>query len=105
MISRLQKLLDLYEKDPSDAFIRYGIALEYSSLQQYNDALDWFERLRSDVPDYLPTYYMLGGLYSRTGRPEQARVVYEEGIAVARRANDMHTLSEIRAAIDELDEE
>ncbi len=105
MMSRLQKLLELYEKDPSDAFIRYGIALEYSSLQQHDSAAEWFERLRSDTPDYLPTYYMLGGLYAKLGKPNMARTIYEEGISTAQRANDMHTLSEIRAAIDELDEE
>lgn len=105
MTSRLQKLLELYEKDTADAFVRYGIALEYSSLQHYDNAVEWFERLRSETPDYLPTYYMLGGLYAKLGRVDEARVVYEEGADIARRSNDMHTLSEIRAALDELDDE
>src|ERR1700754_334164 len=104
-MTRLQKLLDFYQTDPSDPFVLYGIALEYSSLQQFDDALHWFERLRSEMPDYLPTYYMLGGLYAKLGRTEQAQTVYSEGVDLARRTNDMHTLSEIRAAMDELEEE
>lgn len=105
MSLRLQQLLDFHRKDPSDAFVRYGIALEYTSQQQYDNALTWFEGLRIEAPDYLPTYYMLGDLYRRLDRPSEARSVYEEGVLVAQRARDMHTLSELRAALDELDDE
>lgn len=105
MSSRLQQLLDFHRKDPSDTFIRYGIALEYTSQQQYEEALSWFEALRTGFPDYLPTYYMLGDLYRRLNRLSDARAVYTEGVAVARKANDMHTLSEINAALDELDDD
>lgn len=105
MTSRLQKLLEFHRADPSDAFTRYGIALEYSSAGQFDSAIEWFENLRSDSPDYLPTYYMLGSLYGRLGNPDKARTVLQEGIAVARRANDMHTLSELRAALDDIDDD
>lgn len=105
MSSRLQQLLDFHRKDPSDTFIRYGIALEYTSQQQYEEALSWFEALRTSFPDYLPTYYMLGDLYRRLNRLSEARTVYTEGVAVARQAKDMHTLSEINAALDELEDD
>jgi predicted Zn-dependent protease len=105
MSSRLQQLLDFHRKDPSDAFIRYGIALQYTSQQQYDEALSWFEDLRTGFPDYLPTYYMLGDLYRRLNRFSDARTVYGEGLQIARRANDTHTFSEISAALDELEDE
>lgn len=104
MDSRLQKLLAFYEKDPTDAFVQYGIALEYSSLQQNEQALLWFEKLRTEHSDYLPTYYMLGELYQRLHAPDKARRVYEEGIQLSRQVNDMHTLSELSAALDDMEE-
>lgn len=104
MTPRLQKLLEFHEKDPSDAFVQYGIALEYASVQQDDQALVWFEKLRSKHPDYLPTYYMLGELYQRLDAPDKARAVYEEGIQLARKTGDMHTLSELRAALDDIEE-
>ncbi len=104
-MSRLEKLLALYNDDPNDTFVRYGIALEYSALKENAVALEWFEGLRHDAPDYVPTYYMLAGVYRALDKPEEARTVYQEGLRVARAVGDTHTFSELSAALEELDDE
>jgi tetratricopeptide (TPR) repeat protein len=103
--TRLENLLALYEEDNNDAFVRYGIALEYNALKDYNTAITWFEALRTNVPDYVPTYYMLAGVYRAMGKLHDAKAVYEEGLQAAQRAGDSHAFAELSAALEELEEE
>jgi tetratricopeptide (TPR) repeat protein len=104
-MTRLEKLLALYEDDKNDAFVRYGIALEYNAMQEYDAAITWFEGLRKDSPDYVPTYYMLAGVYRAVGKFDEAKAVYNEGLQAARKAGDNHAFAELSAALEELEEE
>ncbi len=105
MSVRLGKLLEFYEQDKNDTFVRYGIALEYRALKDYDEALKWLQKLRRDFTDYLPTYYQLGELYQLLGDLDNARSTFEEGVRIARTARDLHTASELQAALDEVENE
>lgn len=96
--ARLQKLLEFFEKDPSDPFLRYALATEYLKLKEYPTALVYFEDLVKDHPKYIATYYHLGKLYETLGRREDAIQIYQQGMNVARGANDSHAFTELRAA-------
>jgi len=37
-MSRLEKLKDMLKDDPTDAFVRYGLAMEYRTEEQYEEA-------------------------------------------------------------------
>lgn len=104
-MNRLEQLLTLYEDDKTDPFVRYGIALEYNARQQYDEAIAWFEALRNDAPDYVPTYYMLAGVYRAVGRTNDAHAVYRAGLAAAQQADDRHAFAELSAALEELEDE
>ncbi|MCS6808167.1 MAG: tetratricopeptide repeat protein [Bacteroidota bacterium] len=104
MQSRLEQLFELHREDPNDPFIRYAIALEYQSRQDYAQALAWYEELRRIAPDYVPTYYMLASVYRALHQLDAARAIYYHGIDAARQAGDTHALSELSAALEELDE-
>ena len=45
-----------YEKDPNDPFVLYGIALEYMSENQYQEADSFFRKLLEQNPDYVAGY-------------------------------------------------
>jgi Tfp pilus assembly protein PilF len=105
MTNRLEQLLEVHNEDPKDAFTRYAIALEYNARNDYAIAIQWFEALRADDADYVPTYYMLAGVYRAADDPEAAKDVYEAGLRAAKRAGDTHTAAEISAALEELLEE
>lgn len=105
MNNRLKQLLDIYRDEPDDAFTRYAIALEYNARKEYQAAQDWFERLRADEPEYVPTYYMLAGVYRATDEPQKALEIYRAGLQAAKKAGDAHALSELAAALEELEEE
>lgn len=102
-MSRLDQMLAFLESDPNDPFTRYAVALELNGAGRAEEALAHLEKLRTESPDYLPTYYQLGGLLRSLERTADAQAAYEQGCAVARRAGDTHTLAELQAALDELD--
>jgi tetratricopeptide (TPR) repeat protein len=102
-LARLEKLQDLLALDPSDSFTRYAIGLEYAKSENYAEAIRTLEELRKLDRNYVPNYYMLGGYYRQMGDNENAKLIYEEGIAMARAANDRHAMGELQAALDELE--
>jgi len=104
-MARLEKLQALLEADPADSFTRYAIGLEFAKAGKYEDAIHTLEELREQDPAYVPTYYMLAGYYRKTGDKESAKLIYQEGIVQAQTANDRHSMSELQAALDEVDDE
>ena len=104
-MARLEKLQALLEADPADSFTRYAIGLEFAKAEKYEDAICTLEELREQDPAYVPTYYMLAGYYRKTGDNDSAKLIYQEGIVQARLANDRHAVSELQAALDEVEDE
>lgn len=102
--SRLDQLLAMLREDPEDTFLRYAAGLEYAGRREYDSALEYLEALRQRNPEYLPTYYQLGAVYEELDRTEDAVQTYRNGIQVGRQQNDLHTVSELQAALDELEE-
>jgi tetratricopeptide (TPR) repeat protein len=99
---RLPVLLEMLKETPEDAFLNYGIALEYQSRNDDENALVYFLRLKTKNTKYLPLYYQLGKLYERQNLMAAAIGTYAEGVGIAREQKDMHTLSELQNALDEL---
>jgi tetratricopeptide (TPR) repeat protein len=95
----LDQLLPLLEADPEDSFLRYGVAMEYSKLGRYDDALREFGELLRKSPDYVAGYFMAGRTSEQKGDPEEAKRYYREGITVAKRTGDTHAAGEISAAL------
>jgi tetratricopeptide (TPR) repeat protein len=102
---RLEYLLKLTgeqgagQKDP---FVWYGLAMEYRSLERYDDALTTFEQLRARAPEYVPMYLMCGQMLEKLGRPTEARTWLSAGIEAARQKGDTHALSELESALSDL---
>ena len=105
MNNRLEQLLEIHKEEPHDTFTRYAIALEYNARKDFAEAKNWFERLRADKPDYVPTYYMLADVYRSENEPDKARVVYQAGLQAAKKVGDAHAFSELSAALEDLEDE
>lgn len=102
-MSRLEQMLSFLEQDPNDSFSRYAVALEYMSLKEYNRAEEYLSELRRRDPDYVATYYQLGQVHTALEEWEKAEEIYNAGIMAGRKAGDLHAVSELQAALDELD--
>jgi len=102
--SRISRLYKFLEEDPRDPFVRFALATEYRKIGEDERALQWFEQLVEDRPDYVGTYYHLGKLYGDLGRMTEARETFSRGIETASSIHDFHAISELRSAKMELEE-
>jgi tetratricopeptide (TPR) repeat protein len=101
MSERIQLLKKFLEDDPADPFTLYALALEYVKIDQQK-AMDTFRLLVTDHSEYLPSYYQLAKLYESLGQLEDAAAIYDRGILIARKQNDIKTLRELASAKEEL---
>jgi Tfp pilus assembly protein PilF len=88
--------------NPTDAFARYGLAMECLNASDASAAEGHFRQLVSSHADYVPAYYHYGQLQARLGHSDEAQNTFRAGIAAARKAGDAHALSELEAALDEV---
>lgn len=103
MNPRLQYLLPLLESNPKDAFVLFAIAKEYENTGDEAQALTYYLRLKETEEGYVGLYYHLGKLYERCSEVENARKAYQQGIEISKKAGDRHALSELQAALLNLD--
>lgn len=101
--NRLNQLLQFLEQNPSDAFARYGLAMEYSRTGQVEPALEQYRKLLELHPDYTNGYFMAAQTLERAGRTVEAKKMLESGIAAATRAGNQHAVKEMSAMLDELE--
>src|SRR5215510_8359412 len=102
--NRLAMLTEFLERNPTDAFARYGLAMEYSRLGQVGPALEQFDKLLQLHPDYTNGYFMAAQTLERDGRTAEARKMLENGIEAAKRTGNRHALSEMTGMLEELDQ-
>ena len=100
--SRLEMLTQFLEQNPSDAFARYGLAMEYSNAGQTEQALAEFKKLLELHPDYTNGYFMAAQALERSGRTPEAKKMLESGVEAARRTGNKHALSEMTGMLEEL---
>jgi tetratricopeptide (TPR) repeat protein len=100
--ARLEQLQQFLAKTPNEPFILFAIAKEYEKLEQLQDALQYYEQLTQNAPDYVGTYYHLGKLLEQLGQDQKAFFTYKKGMEVAKNAGDNHSLAELAGAKMEL---
>jgi tetratricopeptide (TPR) repeat protein len=102
-MSRLEQMLAFLEQDPNDSFARYAVALEYASARDYPHAVEELGELRRRDPEYVAAYFQLGQILTTLEEWDKAEEALRSGIAVARRSGDLHAVSEMQAALDDLE--
>jgi Tfp pilus assembly protein PilF len=102
-MERIDKLKAYLEKDPGDSFLRHALGLEYVKLGEEEKAKNAFETVVANDPTYVGTYYHLAKLLEKLGDNDGAMKTYEQGIAVAKAAGDIHARNELQMALDDLE--
>ena len=98
--NRLEILKSLLEQNPQDSFARYGLAMEYAKAGDLEQAVSEFRAVLAGNGDYSYAYFHGGQTLEKLGRVEEARAMYEEGIAAAARTGDRKGASELQGALD-----
>jgi Tfp pilus assembly protein PilF len=101
-MNRIEILQGFLKDDPNDSFSRYALALEYLKAGNTDEAVREFETVKTRDPDYVATYFQLGQLYQKLGKPHEAEKTFRTGITVAAKAGDDHTRSELESALEGL---
>jgi tetratricopeptide (TPR) repeat protein len=87
---------------PEDPFPRYGLAQEYKNAARLAEARDEFDALMRDHADYTAAYLHAGNVLVALGERDEARAVYERGIAACLRRGDAHARGELEGALEAL---
>ncbi len=103
--TRIEILKSYLKEDPEDSFSNYALALEYLNDNQDQLAVDMLEGILRKDENYLAAYYQLGKAYEKISRIEDARRTYKRGIPVGIRLGNQKTVSELRSAVDSLDDD
>ena len=96
-MGQLQKML---ARQPNDAFLLYGIAMEYKKAGEATTALEYLGRVTENDPNYCYAYYQRGLVYESLGDTDAARRAYQEGIEAADRSSNAHAREELAAALE-----
>lgn len=101
-LTQLQKLLAL---TPADPFLLYGVALEHKKAGDADKAIDFLRQTLVADQNYCYAYYQLGQVSESIGDVEAARRAYNDGVVAAGRAGDGHAASEIKGALQALNDD
>jgi Tfp pilus assembly protein PilF len=83
------------EQEPENPFNWYALALEYLSSSP-EKASSLFHKLLNEHKGYLPTYYHAAHFFADQGHLELAKSVFEQGIILAEKENQLNTLRELK---------
>jgi predicted Zn-dependent protease len=101
-MDRIAMLNEILAQNPSDAFARYGLAMEYSKTGELDSAMQEFGKLLSVHPDYTAGYFMAAQTLDKAGRVEEAKQMLTNGIAAAQRTGNGHAQSEMEGMLQSL---
>jgi predicted Zn-dependent protease len=101
-MDKIAALSEILTADPTNAFARYGLAMEHNTQGNTALALSEFATLIQHNPDYIPAYQMSAQTLAKLGRANEAITRLKEGLTAAQRTNNAHAASEMQALLDDL---
>jgi tetratricopeptide (TPR) repeat protein len=101
-MDKIAALNGILELDPTNAFARYGLAMEHLNHGHPDLALAEFARVIEFNPDYVPAFQMSAQTLARQHRTAEAIPLLHQGLAAAQRTGNAHATSEMQAMLDDL---
>jgi len=94
-MNRLDQLNTMLKDDPEDNFLLFALAMEYKGAEDFEMAIETFDKLKSVNEDYVGLYYHLGACHAELDEDQQALEIYKYGIRIAEKLGDQHAKSEL----------
>jgi predicted Zn-dependent protease len=102
-MDKLAGLREILALDSGNSFARYGIAMELAGRGETAAALEEFDTLLKNDPEYTAGYFMAAQTLAGVGRKGEAAERLKAGIACAARSGNNHALSEMQGMLEELE--
>ena len=83
MTSRRAKLEAMLADEPTNTFLRYGLAVELEKEGDLDECLTILDTLTQEQPPYVPAYFMSAQYLAGTGETSAARQRLRDGIEAA----------------------
>jgi len=99
-MSRREQLEAMLADDPTDQFLRYGLALDLESAGENERSLELLRGLQREK--YIAAFFMAGQQLTSLDRIDEARSVLRDGIAAADQGGDTHAAGEMREYLTNL---
>ena len=96
----LEKML---ARGQDNLLLRFGLGGEYARLRQYDKAIPHLEAAVAFDPGHAAAWKLLGQALAASGRPEEARRAYREGIRAAEAGGHIQAAREMRVFLKRLD--
>lgn len=96
--SRLDTLLKMVQEEKSNMFLHFAIAKEYENADQLEEALEKYNFIFNQDPDYIGNYYHYGKCLEELDQLDKALEIYGAGIAKGKSQGDFHAVSELNNA-------
>jgi tetratricopeptide (TPR) repeat protein len=87
-------------QDPKDPFNHYLLGIEYLKEKAIQDAFEQFERIISDFPDYVATYYTYANALLAENKENRAEDVIQLGIIQAEKKGATKALKELKQLLE-----
>lgn len=101
---RMEQLEAMLAEDPSDVFLRYGLAMEYAGQGDDAMAVTVLRELMAQASEpYVPAFLQAGQALMRLGRESEAAAVLRDGIVAARQAGNDHAMGEMQGFLATLE--
>lgn len=83
--SKVELFARMASEQPDNEMIWYGLANEYVKLERWSEAAEALGRVIQINPDYTAAYQLHGTALANLGDHGEARRVWRDGVAVAKR--------------------
>jgi len=94
---RLKILFQYLEEEPNEPFNIYAMAMEYIN-NDVQKAKFYLDRLLTEHPDYVPTYYHAAVVYVDLEDFTNAESIYQLGIEKAHQQQSIKAFDELKRA-------
>ena len=94
--TRKEQIQEMLADEPNDPFLRYGLAMEYISEGDDEQAVKHFRDLLRVAPEYVAAYQQAGQTLQRLGRDAEAGELLRLAIQTALKQNNEHAAAEMQ---------
>ncbi len=102
-MSRFDKLMSLFESDPTDAELPYMIAQEHARAGEHDHAVAWYDRCLEIEPEHHYAYFHKARSLDALGRLDDARAALREGARRAQSAGEAKAHSELSGYLEQIE--